>query len=111
MQEEIRHWFVQHKEQTGKFPVYPSLSEGGSASLFAADAKDKNSNSQIEEPEETNSKKPLTASKKKISKVRSQLFSLNISSGRDRQEEPKYSNRVEIYSIYCKLFGIVSRRV
>lgn len=34
MKEEIRNWFQTDKEETGKFPDYPSDEEGGSGAVF-----------------------------------------------------------------------------
>ena len=34
MKEEIRDWFQEDKEETGKFPDYPSDDEGGSGAVF-----------------------------------------------------------------------------
>ena len=34
MKEEIRNWFQQDKDETGKFPDYPSDEEGGSGAIF-----------------------------------------------------------------------------
>ncbi len=42
MQDEIRHWFISHKELTGKFPSYPLERDGGSSKIFAA--KNENGN-------------------------------------------------------------------
>eukprot|EP01116_Phalansterium_solitarium_P018485 TRINITY_DN4902_c0_g1_i1.p1 TRINITY_DN4902_c0_g1~~TRINITY_DN4902_c0_g1_i1.p1 ORF type:complete len:633 (+),score=286.29 TRINITY_DN4902_c0_g1_i1:138-2036(+) len=39
LQDEIRQWFMMHKEQTGKFPSYPTDEEGGSSKIFAPKPK------------------------------------------------------------------------
>ncbi|XP_036425688.1 dynein regulatory complex protein 11 [Colossoma macropomum] len=35
MQEQIRQWFLECRDATGKFPDFPSAEDGGSASIFA----------------------------------------------------------------------------
>jgi hypothetical protein len=39
IQDEVRQWFISQKEQTGKFPMYPSVAEGGSAKIAALKAQ------------------------------------------------------------------------
>ena len=34
MKEDVRQWFVEDKDETGKFPDYPSEDEGGSGAVF-----------------------------------------------------------------------------
>merc|ERR1712048_1286736 len=34
MMDQIRQWFIECRDQTGKFPDYPADDEGGSASIF-----------------------------------------------------------------------------
>ena len=34
MQDQIRQWFIETRDATGKFPEFPSLDEGGSAAIF-----------------------------------------------------------------------------
>ncbi|XP_035249034.1 dynein regulatory complex protein 11 [Anguilla anguilla] len=35
LQEQIRQWFIECRDATGKFPDFPSIDEGGSAAIFA----------------------------------------------------------------------------
>ncbi|KAG9339521.1 hypothetical protein JZ751_023663, partial [Albula glossodonta] len=35
LQEQIRQWFIECRDATGKFPDFPSTDEGGSAAIFA----------------------------------------------------------------------------
>ncbi|KAJ8252822.1 hypothetical protein GJAV_G00205990 [Gymnothorax javanicus] len=35
MQDQIRQWFIECRDATGKFPDYPSVDEGGSLAIFA----------------------------------------------------------------------------
>merc|ERR1712080_297350 len=34
MQDQIRQWFIESRDATGKFPEYPTEEEGGSALIF-----------------------------------------------------------------------------
>ena len=34
MKEDIRNWYMAEKDETGKFPDYPSDEEGGSGAIF-----------------------------------------------------------------------------
>ena len=66
IQDEVRQWFISHKEQTGKFPIYPTVSEGGSAKIPQLKAQTMD-NLQQQNPEGATgeSPKPLSASPSK----------------------------------------------
>ena len=34
MQDQVRQWFIETRDATGKFPEFPSTEEGGSAAIF-----------------------------------------------------------------------------
>lgn len=64
MKEEIRNWFQSDKEETGKFPDYPSDEEGGSGAIFHPELQAdylengaENEKSQKEEPSSRKEKK------------------------------------------------------
>ncbi|XP_055069214.2 dynein regulatory complex protein 11 isoform X1 [Misgurnus anguillicaudatus] len=75
LQEQIRQWFIECRDATGKFPDFPSAEDGGSASIFAQKTPEQVAAELAAKEEEREKKKKLKAEKDK--------------KGNDRKEKKK----------------------
>ncbi|XP_063067929.1 dynein regulatory complex protein 11 [Engraulis encrasicolus] len=67
LQEQIRQWFIECRDATGKFPDYPSVEDGGSALIFAQKTPDQVAAELAAKEEEKEKKKKAKGKKDKKS--------------------------------------------
>uniref|UniRef100_A0AAR2IRL4 ATPase AAA-type core domain-containing protein n=1 Tax=Pygocentrus nattereri TaxID=42514 RepID=A0AAR2IRL4_PYGNA len=85
MQEQLRQWFLECRDATGKFPDFPSAEDGGSASIFAQKTPE-----QEKEKKKSKGKKEKNSSKERKEKKKDKKGKAKGKGGKaDMEDEEK----------------------
>ncbi|KAL1273093.1 hypothetical protein QQF64_028955 [Cirrhinus molitorella] len=90
LQEQIRQWFIECRDATGKFPDFPSPEDGGSASIFAQKTPEQVAAEFAAKEEEREKKKKSKGEKDKKGKKKEKKGKTKGKKGKgDTEEEEK----------------------
>ncbi|XP_048056438.1 dynein regulatory complex protein 11 isoform X2 [Megalobrama amblycephala] len=90
LQEQIRQWFIECRDATGKFPDFPSPEDGGSASIFAQKTPEQVAAEFAAKEEEREKKKKSKEDKDKKGKKKEKKGKMKGKKGKgDTEEEEK----------------------
>ncbi|XP_076159046.1 dynein regulatory complex protein 11 isoform X2 [Alosa pseudoharengus] len=95
LQEQIRQWFIECRDATGKFPDFPSVEDGGSAGIFAQKTPEQVAAELAAKEEEKEKKKNAKGKKEKSGNEKKEKKKEKKSKGKEKKKNAGEAEEAE----------------